>query len=78
MHAGDQRTSQGHDPVDGLSGFEIARELRCDLRWKATYELGLYDTGFDPSLLSCFRRFSRAPAAPGCARLTPERISTRG
>jgi hypothetical protein len=30
--------------------------LRCDLRWKAACGLGLYDTAFDPSLLTYFRR----------------------
>ena len=40
----------------GLSDFETVQELRCDLRWKAACGLGLYDTGFDPSLLAYFRR----------------------
>lgn len=40
----------------GLSDFETVQELRCDLRWKAACGLGLYDTAFDPSLLTYFRR----------------------
>jgi hypothetical protein len=40
----------------GVSDFEAVQELRCDLRWKAACGLGLYDTGFDPSLLTYFRR----------------------
>jgi hypothetical protein len=40
----------------GLSDFEAVQELRCDLRWKAACGLGLYDTAFDPSLLTYFRR----------------------
>lgn len=42
--------------LNGLSDFETVQELRCDLRWKAGCGLGLYDTAFDPSLLSYFRR----------------------
>jgi hypothetical protein len=42
--------------LHGLSDFETVQELRCDLRWKAACGLGLYDTGFDPSLLAYFRR----------------------
>ena len=42
--------------LNGLSDFETVQELRCDLRWKAACGLGLYDTGFDPSLLAYFRR----------------------
>lgn len=40
----------------GLSDFETVQALRCDLRWKAACGLGLYDTGFDSSLLAYFRR----------------------
>lgn len=32
------------------------QQVRCDLRWKAACGLGLLDTGFDPSLLTYFRR----------------------
>lgn len=42
--------------LQGLSDFETVQELRCDLRWKAACGLGLYDTAFDPSLLTYFRR----------------------
>jgi hypothetical protein len=42
--------------LEGLSDFEAVQELRCDLRWKAACGLGLLDTGFDPSLLTYFRR----------------------
>jgi IS5 family transposase len=42
--------------LHGLSDFETVQELRCDLRWKAACGLGLLDTGFDPSLLTYFRR----------------------
>ncbi|MEU7901223.1 IS1182 family transposase [Nonomuraea sp. NPDC049152] len=54
----------------GASDFEAVQELRCDLRWKAACGLGLYDTAFDPSLLTYFRR--------RLARSTdPNRIFTR-
>ncbi|GAA0828836.1 hypothetical protein GCM10009525_26770 [Streptosporangium amethystogenes subsp. fukuiense] len=42
--------------LHGLSDFDTVQELRCDLRWKAACGLGLYDTAFDPSLLTYFRR----------------------
>jgi IS5 family transposase len=42
--------------LHGLSDFETVQQLRCDLRWKAACGLGLLDTGFDPSLLTYFRR----------------------
>jgi transposase len=42
--------------LHGLSDFETVQELRCDLRWKAACGLGLLDAGFDPSLLTYFRR----------------------
>ncbi|MFD7714223.1 IS1182 family transposase, partial [Streptomyces sp. NPDC059786] len=40
----------------GVSDAEAVQELRCDLRWKAACGLGLLDGGFDPSLLTYFRR----------------------
>ncbi|RBQ14490.1 IS1182 family transposase [Spongiactinospora rosea] len=42
--------------LHGLSDEEAAGALRFDLRWKAACGLGLYDRGFDPSLLTYFRR----------------------
>jgi IS5 family transposase len=42
--------------LHGLSDFETVQQLRCDLRWKAACGLGLLDPGFDPSLLTYFRR----------------------
>ncbi|GLX07301.1 hypothetical protein Misp03_42270 [Microbispora sp. NBRC 16548] len=39
-----------------LSDADTVQALRCDLRWKAACGLGLYDTAFDPSLLTYFRR----------------------
>jgi DDE family transposase/transposase-like protein DUF772 len=42
--------------LHGLSDFETVQQVRCDLRWKAACGLGLLDGGFDPSLLTCFRR----------------------
>jgi IS5 family transposase len=42
--------------LHGLSDYETVQELRCDLRWKAACGLGLLDGGFDPSLLTYFRR----------------------
>jgi hypothetical protein len=42
--------------LEGLSDFETVQALRCDLRWKAACGLGLLDGGFDPSLLTYFRR----------------------
>ena len=42
--------------LQGLSDFETAQQVRCDLRWKAACGLGLLDGGFDPSLLTYFRR----------------------
>src|SRR6266498_2799910 len=50
--------------LQGLSDFETVQELRCDLRWKAACGLGLYDTAFDPSLLTYFRRRLRHSADP--------------
>ncbi|WP_031170163.1 IS1182 family transposase [Streptosporangium roseum] len=42
--------------LHGLSDEEAVTELRFDLRWKAGYGLGLDDRGFDPALLTYFRR----------------------
>lgn len=42
--------------LHGLSDFETVQVLRCDLRWKAACGLGLFDTAFDDSLLTYFRR----------------------
>jgi hypothetical protein len=50
--------------LQGLSDFETVQELRCDLRWKAACGLGLLDGGFDPSLLTYFRRRLRRSDDP--------------
>ncbi|WP_442813522.1 transposase [Streptomyces sp. NBC_01754] len=50
--------------LTGLSDFGTVQELRCDLRWKAACGLGLYDTAFDPSLLTYFRRRLARSADP--------------
>ncbi|WP_240197378.1 IS1182 family transposase [Nonomuraea lactucae] len=42
--------------LHGLSDEEALAALRFDLRWKAACGLGLYEQGFDPSLLTYFRR----------------------
>ncbi|MBE3014819.1 IS1182 family transposase [Microbispora sp. NEAU-D428] len=42
--------------LHGLSDADTVQALRCDLRWKAACGLGLYDTAFDPTLLTYFRR----------------------
>lgn len=42
--------------LHGLSDVEAVQALKCDLRWKAACGLGLLDGGFDPSLLTYFRR----------------------
>jgi hypothetical protein len=56
--------------LSGISDVEAIQQLRCDLRWKAACGLGLYDSAFDPSLLTYFRR--------RLARSTdPDRIFTR-
>ncbi|GAA4958668.1 hypothetical protein GCM10023334_076430 [Nonomuraea thailandensis] len=57
--------------LHGLSDEEAVGALRFDLRWKAACGLGLYDLGFDPSLLTCFRRrLARSPApGPGSSEL---------
>lgn len=48
--------------LHGLSDEEAVAALRFDLRWKAACGLGLYDQGFDPSLLTYFRRrLARSP-----------------
>jgi len=51
--------------LQGLSDYEAVQALRCDLRWKAACGLGLLDTGFDPSLLTYFRRRLARSADPG-------------
>jgi IS5 family transposase len=51
--------------LEGLSDFETVQELRCDLRWKAACGLGLLDAGFDPSLLTYFRRRLACSDDPG-------------
>jgi Transposase DDE domain/Transposase domain (DUF772) len=48
----------------GLSDFEAVQQVRCDLRWKAACGLGLLDGGFDPSLLTYFRRRLARSADP--------------
>lgn len=50
--------------LEGLPDFETVQALRCDLRWKAACGLGLLDTGFDPSLLTYFRRRLARSADP--------------
>jgi hypothetical protein len=50
--------------LHGLSDFETVQQVRCDLRWKAACGLGLLDTGFDPSLLTYFRRRLARSADP--------------
>ncbi|WP_394813912.1 transposase [Streptomyces litchfieldiae] len=40
----------------GTSDVVTVLKPRCNPRWKAACGLGLYDTAFDPSLLTCFRR----------------------
>lgn len=42
--------------LHGLSDEKAVAALRFDLRWKAACGLGLYDQGFDSSLLTYFRR----------------------
>jgi transposase len=42
--------------LENRTDHDAVAELRCDLRWKAACGLGLYDTGFDPSLFIYFRR----------------------
>jgi IS5 family transposase len=51
--------------LHGLPDHEAAQALRCDLRWKAACGLGLLDPGFDPSLLTYFRRRLQRSADPG-------------
>lgn len=50
--------------LHGLSDEEAVAALRFDLRWKAACGLGLYDQGFDPSLLTYFRRRLARSADP--------------
>ena len=42
--------------LHGFSDSETVDAVTFDLRWKAACGLGLLDTGFDPSLLTYFRR----------------------
>src|SRR5580693_4918741 len=51
--------------LHGLPDSEAAQALRCDLRWKAACGLGLLDAGFDPSLLTYFRRRLARSQDPG-------------
>jgi hypothetical protein len=51
--------------LHGLPDFEAVQALRCDLRWKAACGLGLLDPGFDPSLLTYFRRRLARSQDPG-------------
>ncbi|GAA3442390.1 hypothetical protein GCM10018955_62960 [Planomonospora venezuelensis] len=50
--------------LHGLSDEEALAALRFDLRWKAACGLGLDDRGFDPSLLTYFRRRLARSARP--------------
>ncbi len=51
--------------LHGLPDSEAVQALRCDLRWKAACGLGLLDPGFDPSLLTYFRRRLARSGDPG-------------
>ena len=51
--------------LHGLPDYEAVQALRCDLRWKAACGLGLLDPGFDPSLLTYFRRRLQRSGDPG-------------
>src|ERR1700726_1907681 len=51
--------------LHGLPDSEAVQALRCDLRWKAACGLGLLDPGFDPSLLTYFRRRLQGSGDPG-------------
>jgi hypothetical protein len=51
--------------LHGLPDSEAAQAVRCDLRWKAACGLGLLDAGFDPSLLTYFRRRLARSGDPG-------------
>jgi len=51
--------------LHGLPDYEAVQALRCDLRWKAACGLGLLDPGFDPSLLTYFRRRLARSQDPG-------------
>jgi IS5 family transposase len=51
--------------LHGLPDLEAAQAVRCDLRWKAACGLGLLDAGFDPSLLTYFRRRLARSGDPG-------------
>jgi Transposase domain (DUF772) len=51
--------------MHGLPDSEAVAAVRCDLRWKAACGLGLLDPGFDPSLLTYFRRRLARSGDPG-------------
>jgi hypothetical protein len=51
--------------LHGLPDYEAVQAVRCDLRWKAACGLGLLDAGFDPSLLTYFRRRLARSGDPG-------------
>jgi hypothetical protein len=51
--------------LHGLPDYDAVQALRCDLRWKAACGLGLLDPGFDPSLLTYFRRRLARSQEPG-------------
>ena len=51
--------------LHGLPDHDAAQALRRDLRWKAACGLGLLDPGFDPSLLTYFRRRLQRSGDPG-------------
>src|SRR3974390_1581539 len=55
----------GLQALQGLPDYEAAQAVRCDLRWKAACGLGLLDAGFDPSLLTYFRRRLARSGDPG-------------
>lgn len=48
----------------GVSDVDAVQQLRCDLRWEAACGLGLYDTAFDPALLTYSRRRLARSADP--------------
>jgi len=50
--------------LHGLSDEDAVAAVRFDLRWKAACGLGLEDRGFDPSLLTYFRRRLARSADP--------------
>ncbi|MBO3753230.1 IS1182 family transposase, partial [Streptosporangiaceae bacterium NEAU-GS5] len=65
--------------LHGLSDADTVQHLRCDLRWKAACGLGLYDTAFDPSLLTYFRRrLSRSVRPDRLFKVVGELVTTTG